>query len=207
MAIDSKEWERFKAGLPADWGERSKIFSAVVREGMKRATSDFSDRIEPLGLRRKRKTLLWARQNLFTADLIGLHREGSSYGAPSGVSVGIRMMFSIVVLNDPDPLSGVPGPWSDHLRNSRGYSYGLRFNAKTWDSYELCINGLVSCLTEQGEPWFTAHRDGALLGHPELRVESASRLQEAMLGGSDPEVVTANLVRLGLKPLVYRKSK
>jgi hypothetical protein len=207
MAIDSKEWERFKANLPADWNERSKIFSAVVREGMERVTAEFSSRIEPFGFRRKRKTLLWARQNSLTADLIGLHRDGSSYGAPLGVSVDIRMMFSISVLNDPDPLSGVNGPWSDHVRNARGYGYGLHFNAKTWDAYEVCINGLVACLTEHGEPWFTSCRDGALIGHPELREESASRLQEAVRGKSDPEIVSANLVRLGLRPPVRRKIK
>ncbi len=50
-------------------------------------------------------------------------------------------------------LAVVSGPFSDVGRIRAG-RYHLRFNAKSGDTYDRCLDDLVRFVKEHGEPWF-----------------------------------------------------
>jgi hypothetical protein len=174
--------------------------SELVREGMKKACRDFTDRVAPLGFRRTRDRS-WVRRRVLTADVIHFHRQGSSYGAPINASVGIRVELSLRILNDPAPSGAVIGPWSDVARTRSG-RYHLRFNAKSGSTYERCIDDLVRFLVEHGESWFRTYESAeTLLALPDSMLPQSTKelLKLAMSGQASADNIAATLRQLGLK--------
>jgi hypothetical protein len=172
----------------------------VVREGVERACKEFSARIAPLGFTRTKK-VFWIRRNPYTVEFIHLHRSGSTYGKPINYSVDFRIHFAIRVLNDTFEAPALNGPFSDAGRLREG-RYHLRFNAQTSSTYDRCIDDLARFVSEQGEPWFSKFRNCEMLlasSDSPLREADKERLQSALNGQSDPEVVSASLKMLGIK--------
>lgn len=172
----------------------------VVRKGVEQACKDFSKRIAPLGFVRTRK-MLWTRPHAYTVDVIHLHRSGSTYGKPINYSVSFRVHFAVRVLNDTFPAPALNGPFSDpdRLRTGR---YHLRFNAQTGSTYERCVDDLTRFAVEQGEPWFQRFGDCALLVNAKdspLQPAEKERLQAALDGREQPDMVAQSLSLLGIK--------
>ena len=64
--------------------------TAIVRKGFNDACRDFSFAIAGRGFSRT-KTRLWVRLADDAIDVLSLYREGSSYSAPIGGNVDIRV--------------------------------------------------------------------------------------------------------------------
>jgi len=172
----------------------------VVRAGVERACKDFTARVTPLGFHRTKK-MFWTRRQLLTVDFIHFHRHGSTYGAPRNFSVDIRVHFGVRVLNDSFVGAALNGPNSDAARLRAG-QYHLRFNAKSGDTYERCIDDLVRFVLEQGEPWFQQfHSNDNLLRLPNspLRPPEKQFLTDAIAGNANPENEVNSLKLLGIK--------
>jgi len=132
--------------------------SAVVKGGMDRVCRDLTQLIAPLGFRRtSSRSRSWERRTDRLVHVIYLHRGGSTYGAPINHSVDIRVHFSVQAFD------GTPAVrdqlQSDPLRDSRGRSYHLRFNAESGSMYDRCLEDLLRVTREHGLPWF--ERNGA----------------------------------------------
>src|ERR1035437_8771031 len=82
----------------------------VVRDGLEKACRDFTDKIAPYGFSRTKK-MFWTRMHPHTVDFIHFYRS-ESYGAPRNFSVGIRVYFGILVLNDRFEEVALNGPSS-----------------------------------------------------------------------------------------------
>jgi hypothetical protein len=172
----------------------------VVRAGVERACKDFTTRVAPLGFDRTKK-MFWTRRHPLTVDFIHFHRHGSTYGAPRNFSVDIRVHFGIRVLNDAFPGPALNGPYSDVTRLRAG-RYHLRFNAKSGDTYDRCIDDLARFVVEQGEPWFRQfHVADALLRLPDSPLKPTERqlLADAIAGNTNPENEANSLKLLGIK--------
>ena len=128
--------------------------SAVVREGFERACKDFDTLVTTWGFRRTKKRD-WSRPSGEYVEIIHLHRRGSSYGAPINNSVHIRVHFARTLAGAPVVLNG---PSSEQVRDARGYTYHLRFNASSWSTYDRCIVDLERIVKEHGLPWFEESR-------------------------------------------------
>ena len=173
-------------------------FSQVVADGMKRVCADFSVIAGLYGFH-KTKNRLWVRTNDFCAESIYFHRHGSTYGAPRAPRVDIRVMLSIRVLSAPIA-GGAIGIISDPARRVTGYAYHHRFNAKTGDTYERCIEELGLYLTEVAEPWFAEWRDPRkLMTHGELSNDARESLKTAISGNFNPDAISASLKALGVR--------
>ena len=72
----------------------------IVRRGLESVCKTFAARMEPIGFLRTKK-MFWTRVHPHTVDVVHLHRDGSTYGAPNNANVSIRVHFAIRVLNDP----------------------------------------------------------------------------------------------------------
>jgi hypothetical protein len=123
---------------------------------MQRLCKDFNPVAEALGFIRTRSgSRSWQRPYGVLAEVIHLHRSGSSYGAPINNSVSIRAEF---IIKAPD--SPASDAWldSDKLKDSNGYHYHLRFNALTWSTYDRCLQDLERVTKEHAVPWFDRHR-------------------------------------------------
>lgn len=126
--------------------------SVLVSEGMKRICADFSKEVLRFGFK-KTAARVWSRDIGSVRETIYFHRTGSSYGAPRTPSVDIRVELSV---------RGVDGTsictdnviHSSSVRRSNGYAYHHRFNAKTWSTYDRCLEELVLFMSEFAEPWF-----------------------------------------------------
>lgn len=173
-------------------------FSTVVTNGMKKVCDDSSQALVDRGFTRT-KSRLWVRLNPLTAESVYFYRSGSSYGTPRTPSVKIRVMLAIGVLNA-QPSHGGIGIVSDAARRQTGYGYHHRFNAKTWSTYDRCLEELDLYVDEVGEPWFADWRDPQkLLKHPELSSGAHEDLEAAISGRESPETVAATLKALGVK--------
>jgi hypothetical protein len=84
----------------------------IVREGFERACKAFTERMQPSGFARSKKTF-WTRHTELTADFIHFHRNGISYGPATSASVSIRVHLGIRVLNDCFEATALNGPYSD----------------------------------------------------------------------------------------------
>ena len=172
----------------------------VVRAGVERACKEFTERVTPLGFRRTKK-MFWTRRQPLTVDFIHFHRHGSTYGAPRNFSVDIRVHFGVRVLNDTFAGAALNGPYSDATRQRAG-RYHLRFNAKSGDTHDRCLNDLVRFVVEQGEPWFHQfHLADNLLRLPDspLKPPEKQFLAEAIAGNTNPENEANSLKLLGIK--------
>jgi hypothetical protein len=131
--------------------------SEIVRAGFSRVCADFTKLITPLGfIRKNSRSRTWNRQINGLVDVIYFHRSGSSYGAPRNNSIDIRVHFSL------QNVDGSPSSQeqliSDRVRDDRGYTYHLRFNALTWSTYDRCLEDLLRITRERGLPWYEKHR-------------------------------------------------
>jgi len=177
-----------------------KSTTKIVRAGLERACKDFTTRVTPLGFRRTKK-MFWTRQQPLAVDFIHFHRCGSTYGAPINFSVDIRVHFAIRVLNDSFVAAALNGPYSDATRLRTG-RYHLRFNAKSGDTYERCIDDLARFVAEQGEPWFHQFHstDNLLrLRDSPLKPPEKQLLTDAIAGNANPENEAHSLKLLGIK--------
>ncbi len=95
---------------------------------------------------------MWVRPHALMADIVHLHRSGSSYGAPISADVHIKVYFGIRILSSAKLLT-LNGPDSgpDRVRASR---YHLRFNAKSRHMFDRCMDDLIRFLTTDGQQWF-----------------------------------------------------
>ena len=131
----------------------NKIDSQVVKNAMTRLCSDFTPLVAPLGFSRTNsRSRYWERQVDQLIHVIHFHRSGSSYGKPISYGVDIRVEFW---LNNADG-TRFNAAWldSDHLRNSEGRAYHLRFRAETWSMYDRCLEDLMRVMREHALPWF-----------------------------------------------------
>jgi hypothetical protein len=126
--------------------------TAIVKKAFDDACCDFSVGVAERGFTRT-KTRLWVRLNDSTIDVISLFRAGSSYGAPIGGTLDIRLSSSGRLFNDMTEYLALNGPQSDIARTRDG-KYHLRFNAKSRHMYERCITDLIRFLDSECEPWF-----------------------------------------------------
>ncbi len=126
--------------------------TAIVKKAFDDACRDFSVAVAERGFTRT-KTRLWVRLNDSTIDVISLFRAGSSYGAPIGGTLDIRLSSSGRLFNDMTEYLALNGPQSDIARTRDG-KYHLRFNAKSRHMYERCITDLIRFLDSECEPWF-----------------------------------------------------
>jgi hypothetical protein len=153
-----------------------------------------------LGFERTRKTF-WTRGRKHTVDFIHFHRSGSSYGAPHSASVDIRVHVGIRVLNDNTEAPALNGPFSDVGRLRAG-RYHLRFNAKSWSTFDRCVDDLERFVREEGEPWlkrFSA--ETTLLSATDSPLGEAERefLRASIAGGVVNEHVDLSHKLLGIK--------
>jgi hypothetical protein len=152
-----------------------------------------------LGFERTRKKL-WVRLHEHIADVLLLHRGGSSYGAPSNGSVSLRLHLAIRVLNESSAAIHLNGPDSDGA--PREDRYHLRFNAESLDSFDRCVFDLARYVREIGEPWFSLFRHAdALLSHGEtpLHQDAKISLRDALAGRSSSDALALTEKELGLK--------
>jgi len=158
----------------------------------------FTKEVERLGFERTRKKL-WVRLHAHTADVLHIHRDGISYGAPLNASVSLRLHLAIRVLNDSFPSLHLNGPDTDGA--PREGRYHLRFNAESLDSFDRCVGDLARYVREIGEPWFLQFRDaGALLGPggSPLSTDSQTSLRAALDGRASADALALTAKELGL---------
>jgi hypothetical protein len=128
----------------------------IVKAGFDRICKEFSALILPLGFS-KTKARDWSRVENGQVDVIHLHRNGASYGSPTNYSVSIRVHFATHAHGMEGPFS-LNGPSSAQLKDSKGYSYHLRFNAHSWSTYDRCLADLVRVTNDHGLPWFAQQK-------------------------------------------------
>jgi hypothetical protein len=172
----------------------------VVREGLEKACTEFTIRIEPRGFRRTLK-MFWTRRHPLTVDLIHVHHGGDAHGSPFNALVDLGVQFGIRVLNDDFPGLALNGPQStpDALLSGR---YHLRFNAETGCPFNRCVDDLARFVVEQGETWFQQCRSvESLLRLPDspLRAREWELLLAAQEGRENEEHVAKSLNLLGIK--------
>lgn len=177
----------------------AKPMTIIVRRGLESVCRQFSDCAASFGFGRTRK-MLWTRPHDHTVDVIHFHRSGSSYGAPISANVEVRVHFAIRVFNDPFSGLALNGPTSDATRVRSG-RYHLRFNARSGDMLDRCVEDLVRFVQDHGEPWFREFHDPErLLDHSRspLREEARDSLLAAIRGEANPENIAASRKLLGL---------
>jgi hypothetical protein len=170
----------------------------LVRAAVEKACVAFTARVKDLGFQRSRK-MFWVRVHGETADVVHLHRGGSSYGAPMNASVDFRLHLAIRVLNDTFPAIALNGPHSDAAPKEERYH--LRFNAESMHMFERCVDDLTRFVSAVGEPWFLRFRSQEALlagdGSP-LDENEKTRLREALAGRALDGHRRATLKELGL---------
>lgn len=130
--------------------------SEVVKAGIARLCTDFTNLVTPLGFARTNsRSRNWTTEMLGKICSIYFHRSGSTYGAPINNSVDIRVHLSVKPIDGPaEPKEDLI---SDKLRDDRGYAYHLRFNALSWSTYDRCFGDLLRITRDHGMPWFERH--------------------------------------------------
>ena len=171
----------------------------IVREKLEEACKAFTVRMGALGFTRSKK-MFWTRRHEHTVEVIHLHRDGSSYGAPTNFKVSFRIHLAIRVLNDAFEAVALNGPMSDGGRLHEG-AYHLSFNAHSGDKFERCVDDLARFVADQGEPWFTFYREPSQLLTYDSPLQEGARnfLQLAINGMPDLRYVATSLKLLGLK--------
>lgn len=124
----------------------------VVKSGLERATNEFTVKVANLGFKRTKKWF-WVRELEGGADFIHLHVSGSSYGGPVNHSVSFRVHAGFRNYNDHFDALSLNGPNSDSSEY-REKRFHLRFNAKSWSTYDRCITDLFKFASEICDPWF-----------------------------------------------------
>lgn len=135
--------------------------SKIVSIGMKRVCSDFTKRVQDLGFEKSGRRS-WRRVSDKNVDIIHFHRGGSSYGRPINNSIDIRIEISSQHLDELDEIAEIF--ISDQVRKRDGYAYHHRFNAKSWSTYDRCLDELELYIRDFAEPWFKAQHKKKLGG-------------------------------------------
>jgi hypothetical protein len=167
----------------------------IVRDAVERACLAFTDAIAVRGFVRTKK-MLWVRRGSLAADIVHLHRRGSSYGRPLNASVDFRIHLGIRVLMEESTPLALNGPFSDEGR-FHAARYHMRFNAKTGDSFERCVADLARFVGD-AENWFDRFRSTeALLRDADSPLNEA---EKGVLQIADPGVVSlVSAKELGIK--------
>src|SRR5476649_2934263 len=111
----------------------------IVRDGLERVCKEFTEYLSQHGFVRSKK-MLWIRSNGESLECISFFRRGSTYGSAHTASVDIRVAFFTEKVGHPSESGRRNGPWSDKLRDAKGYAYHLRFNASSWSTYDRCLD-------------------------------------------------------------------
>ena len=141
----------------------------TVKEGIDKATAEFTEKISFLGYVRTKKWF-WVRASENSADFIHLHLDGISYGTPISYSVSFRVHCGFRSYEDKFEVLALNGPCSTDAE-VRDKKYHHRFNAKSGSTYERCIEDLVKFVEEIGEPWFKKQvvSNASLASDPQCR--------------------------------------
>ena len=167
----------------------------IVRDGVERACRAFTEAIQPLGFIRTKK-MLWVRRGDTTADVVHLHRRGSSYGRALNFSLDFRIHLGIRVLMDEATPMVVNGPFSDETRFNSA-RYHLRFNAKTGDAFERCVADLIRFVVD-AQSWFERfHSTEALVEDPGSPLHEAEKL--VLKRAARDAISPASMKELGIK--------
>jgi hypothetical protein len=156
------------------------IDKKVVKDGIDKATAEFTEKISFLGYIRTKKWF-WVRESENSADFIHFHLNGISYGAPRNYSVSFRVHCGFRSYEDKFVALALNGPCSADIEASEK-RYHHRFNAKSGSTYERCIDDLVRFVVEIGETWF-----------------KKQVIENVTLASSDPQLRQQSLKLLGLK--------
>lgn len=181
--------------------ESSRELTRTCREAFEKLCSEVSLGLEPLGFSRSKPTL-WTRSHEQTVDVLSFFREGTTYGAPTSASVGVRVNLAIRVLNDDFEGLALNGPGTNDFIGRRPPGYHLSFNARSFSQYDRCRDDLVRFVREQGQPWFSEYADSVALverGDSPLSPEARERLREALAGRAEPAAIAASKKLLGLQ--------
>ena len=131
--------------------------SKLVSAGMKRICADLNPRLVARGFKKK-GARAWTREGGDKIQTVHLQRGGASYGAPRNNSVDIRVMLSVRRKEGDERIASSPIT-SDFMRKANGYTYHHRFNAKSWSTYDRCLEELEMFVVDVGEPWFQEMAD------------------------------------------------
>jgi len=129
-------------------------YSRTIKNGMKRLCKDFDDLISDADFK-KTGHRRWKRERNNFSEQIHLWRNGSSYGAPISNSIDIRVNLSSENLAVEESVE-CKTTSSELIRKKDGYVYHLRFNAKSWSTYDLCLQDMHFFIKDYAEPWFDA---------------------------------------------------
>ncbi|WP_146583597.1 DUF4304 domain-containing protein [Posidoniimonas polymericola] len=124
----------------------------LTQKAFNDACRDFTVALKERGFS-KTKTRMWVRINKQTIDVVTLFREGSSYGAPSGGTLDIRLNSAIRSPAETTDYLALNGPQSDVARTRSG-KYHLRFRVESRHMYERCMTDLIRFVDSECEPWF-----------------------------------------------------
>ncbi len=128
-------------------------FSGVVAAGMKRICADLHQHLATRNFR-KSGARKWVRERGELLEYIYLFRRGSTYGATTDFSVDIRVEAWVSSAIAPDKRNRFFHNDAS-VRKADGYCYHHRFNAKTWSTYERCLEEMVLYVEDELEPWFS----------------------------------------------------
>lgn len=128
----------------------------IVKFGIDKATTEFTEKVSDLGFQRTKKWF-WVREQDYGANFIHIHVSGSSYGGPINNSVSFRVHTGYRSFNDSFDALHLNGPNSDEPEY-REHRFHLRFNAKSWSTYDRCITDLVRFVTDVCEPWLSQQK-------------------------------------------------
>lgn len=122
---------------------------------MKKICSDFNVEVKEFGFNKSGRRA-WQRVVQDRVEAIHFHRRGSSYGSSLNNSIDIRVELYSRETNSEDATFEVMH--SDMIRKADGYVYHHRFNAKSWSTYDRCLEELLLFTKDFAEPWFQKQR-------------------------------------------------
>lgn len=127
-------------------------YSSLIADGMKRICSDLHQHLAERHFKKKGRRK-WVRQRGDCLEQVYLFRLGSTYGASTNYSVDIIIEAWVSNTNAPDKRQRYFYN-NASVRKPDGYCYHHRFNAKTWSTYDRCLDEIVLYIEKELEPWF-----------------------------------------------------
>ncbi|MBX7101449.1 MAG: hypothetical protein K1X89_27285 [Myxococcaceae bacterium] len=120
----------------------------VVRSAYEKLRKAFTERVAARGFVRARSAF-WVRENGDALEVIHLFRSGSSFGS-FGSSVEVVVSFA----KWPRGVGEGPLNGPSDTRPALSWRPHLRFDARSFDRFDRCLDDLMRLVVEVGEPWF-----------------------------------------------------